>query len=679
MEGRLGRALFACAIFSSSLLLFLIQPVFAKLILPWFGGSAAVWTVCLVFFQTALLAGYLYAHLLTRGFGRSAQAWIHIALLAAALFVLPVIPGAFWKPVQGSVHPAWVILGLLVAVLGLPYFLLSSTSPLLQIWYARKYAGPPPYRLFALSNAASLLALASYPFWIEPNLPTRAQALWWSGAFAVFALFCAFIAWNSRAGAGSSAASSAVVVPTGAASLWIWALLAAAGSMMLLATTNQLTQNVAAVPFLWILPLAVYLLTFILCFESSRWYRRGLFLRLLAIAIGSVGYAIYDIKTSEAIIIAIPTFTAGLFLCCMYCHGELSLRKPDASGLTLFYLMISLGGAAGAVFIGLLAPHLFAGAYDLSFALLFTAALALALNWRAGWAQRLLWATAVVACVFVFSFQVRGYNKEALVLMRSFYGSLRVVKSSLEGAEVRKLYHGTVQHGSQYYAAGRRMVPTSYYGVDSGVGLAMRFATDGPKRAGMIGLGTGTLAAFGKPGDFFHFYEINPQVISIANSLFSYTRETPAQLEITPGDARLSLEAEAPQNFDVLVVDAFSGDAIPVHLLTREVFALYLRHLKPDGVLAVHVSNQYLDLAPVVREIADYYRLSSVLVRTPDDDDQLLDAADWVLVTRNKAFLERTEVADAGEEIPPRAHLRIWTDDYNNLFQVLRLVRRQED
>ncbi|HVT94843.1 MAG TPA: fused MFS/spermidine synthase [Bryobacteraceae bacterium] len=675
MLERAGKLLFGCAIFSSSLLLFLIQPVFAKLILPWFGGSAAVWIVCLVFFQSALLAGYLYSHLLTSRLAPAPQSWIHIALLAASLFLLPVIPGAFWKPAQGSADPAWAILLLLIAVLGLPYFLLSTTTPLLQVWYTRKYAGPPPYRLFALSNAASLLALASYPFWIEPSLPTRAQASWWSGAFAVFAIVCALIAFSGRRSPAVEPRAAASRRSLSRSSAITWALLAAAGSMMLLATTNQLTQNVAAVPLLWILPLAFYLLSFVLCFESVRWYRRWLYLRLLALVIGSVGYAIYDIQTGEAIVIAVPIFVLGLFVCCMYCHGELSLRKPDAAGLTLFYLMIALGGAAGAIMIGLVAPHVFAGTYDLSFALLCVAALALALNWSGGWPQRLLWTTAVFATIFVFTSQVRGYHKEALVLMRSFYGSLRVVETSMNGAEVRKLYHGTVQHGSQYYAAGHRMTPTSYYGEDSGVGLAMRFAANGPKRAGMIGLGTGTLAAYGNPGDYFHFYEINPQVISIAGSLFSYTRETPARVEITPGDARLSLEAEPPQNFDVLVVDAFSGDAIPVHLLTREVFALYLRHLRPGGVLAVHVSNQYLDLAPIVREIAARYNLPAVLVRTPDDDDELLDAADWVLLSRNRSFLERKEVSGASAEIPLRPNLRMWTDDYNNLFQVLKLVR----
>lgn len=675
MRERAGKLLFGCAIFSSSLLLFLIQPVFAKLILPWFGGSAAVWIVCLVFFQSALLAGYLYSHLLTSRLSPAPQSWIHIALLAASLFLLPVIPGAFWKPVPGGADPAWAILLLLIAVLGLPFFLLSTTTPLLQVWYARKYAGPPPYRLFSLSNAASLLALASYPFWIEPSLPTRAQALWWSGAFAVFAVVCALIAFNGRRSPVVEPRAAAAPHSVSRSSLVTWALLAAVGSMMLLATTNQLTQNVAAVPLLWILPLAFYLLSFVLCFESVRWYRRWLYLRLLALVIGSMGYAIYDIQTGEAIVIAVPIFVLGLFVCCMYCHGELSLRKPDAAGLTLFYLMIALGGAAGAIMIGLVAPHIFAGTYDLSFALLCVAALALALNWSGGWSQRLLWATAVFATIFVFASQVRGYHKETLALMRSFYGSLRVVETSMDGVAVRKLYHGTVQHGSQYYAAGRRMTPTSYYGVDSGVGLAMRFAANGPKRAGMIGLGTGTLAAYGNPGDYFHFYEINPQVISIAGSLFSYTRETPARVEITPGDARLSLEAEPPQHFDVLVVDAFSGDAIPVHLLTREVFALYLRHLQPGGVLAVHVSNQYLDLAPIVREIAAQYNLPAVLVRTPDDDDELLDAADWVLLSRNRSFLGRKEVSGVSGQIPLRPNLRMWTDDYNNLFQVLKLVR----
>src|SRR5580658_6843709 len=387
--------LYGPTIFLSAFLLFLIQPIFAKLILPWFGGSSAVWTTCLVFFQTALLA--------------------------AALLLLPVMPGERWKP-TGAGDPAWQILGMLTAVLGLPYFLLSATSPLLQKWLARD--GSPPYRLFALSNVGALLALAAYPWWIEPRIATRAQDLAWSFGFGVFASFCGISAWFNRH-------PSDVRIETGTAAgdrqrSVSWLLLAAAGSMMLVSTTNQLTQNVAAVPFLWILPLGAYLLSFIICFESPRWYQRGIFLRLLAIALGSLAYALYDIQVSEAIPVAIPLFTIGLFIACMFCHGELSRLKPGSSELTSFYLMIALGGALGTIFTGLIALHIFAGIYEFPLSLSFVAAIALWLNWESGWAQRLLWAAVTVATMVALVEEARGYHQDALVMTRSFYGSLRV-------------------------------------------------------------------------------------------------------------------------------------------------------------------------------------------------------------------------------------------------------------
>ena len=658
------RLLYGGTIFLSSFLLFLIQPIFAKLILPWFGGSAAVWTICLVFFQTMLLLGYLYAHVLARRVPSRYQIILHVGLLAAALLLLPVMPGSFWKPANGE-DPTWRILGLLTAVLGLPYFLLSATNPLLQSWYP----GAQPYRLFALSNAGALLALAAYPVWIEPRIPTRIQDICWSIAFAGFVAFCAMSAWmRARTGLSKSSAD-----PLRGQQI-IWIALAAGGSMLLLATTNQLTQNVAAVPFLWTLPLSIYLLTFILCFESTRWYRRGLFLRLLAIALGSVAYAVYDIQLSEAILVAVPILALGLFIGCMYCHGELNQRKPADGDLTSFYLMIALGGALGATVVGLLAPAIFSAVYELPLSLLLVAALAWWLNWRSGWPQRLLWAVVTLAIIVAVVAEFQGYHRGAVVMIRSFYGSLRVVDSSESGAQVRSLYHGTVKHGSQWLSPERRAMPTSYYGPPSGVGLALRNCCGGRKRVGVIGLGAGTLCAYGQPGDEFHFYEINPQVIALANSQFSYLRDTRAQVEVTPGDARLSLEREPSQRFDVLVVDAFSGDAIPVHLLTTEAFALYLRHLKPAGILAIHVSNQYLDLAPVVHQIASVYGYQALLIHTTRDEERLLSSATWVLATQNREFLERPEIADASHSIPPRSGLRLWTDDYSNLLQVVKWI-----
>lgn len=655
--------LYGATIFLSAFLLFAVQPIFAKLILPWFGGTAGVWTTCLMFFQVALLAGYAYSYFIASRFAPGAQFFLHAALLAAALFLLPIVPGAQWKP-SGADHPEPKILALLTVVVGLPYFLLSTTGPLLQSWLARAWPTAEPYRLFALSNAGALLALVAYPSIVEPSIPTRAQAIAWSAAFAAFVLLCLLSGWITTR--RPQIAIAPRTVSTREPKL-LWVALSAGGSMLLVATTNQLTQNIAAVPFLWILPLAIYLATFILCFESARWYRRGFFLRILAMGLGAVAYAVYDIQFSDAVIVAIPLFSFGLFAGCMFCHGELSLRKPPREQLTIFYLMIALGGAIGAIFVGLIAPAVFSGIYELPIALFFIAVIALALNWSSGWSQRLLWGTAAAAMAMAVGSQVRSYHEEVVRSARNFYGALRVMDDS----GVRTLYHGSVKHGSQFLAPDRRMQPTTYYGPSSGAGLALRFCCAGTKNVGVIGLGAGTIAAYGRAGDRLHFYEINPAVLDLATTQFSFLRETRARADVALGDARLTMEREPPQQFDVLLLDAFSGDAIPVHLLTEEAFDLYLRHLKPEGIIAVHVSNQYLDLSPVVARLADRVGERSVVVHTDKDPGRELSESFWVLVTRNRDFLGRAEVLASAAPIPPRP-LRLWTDDYNNLLDVVR-------
>ena len=684
-------ALYASTIFLSSFLLFLIQPVSAKLILPWFGGSAAVWTTCLVFFQGALVAGYGYSYFIVKHPRPIRQALVHGVLLAAAIAMLPAAREALLKPVPDvALHPAARILAILTEAIGLPYVLLSSTAPLLQAWYARTSRSPStqPYRLYALSNAGALLALVAYPSLIEPRWTTHSQDRLWSIGFVIFAALCAAssaIAARTRPTSSDvpddvsqNAAAPAENVP--AVRRFEWIALAAAGSMLLLAITNQLTQNVAPVPLLWIAPLTVYLLTFILCFGSTRWYRREVVFRFLAVALAGVAYSIYDIQLSDAIVVSIPIFLLGLFVGCVFCHGELNRRRPPASQLTSFYLMIAAGGALGAVLVGLIAPAIFSGVYELPVALTVVAALALWINLResAAWSARLLWAAVTVAMIAVCAAQVRGYHQGAVELVRSFYGSLRVVDSD----GVRKLFHGTVEHGSQFLAPQKRRSPTTYYGYSSGVGLALQFfdrhgraqdsASNGTLRVGVIGLGAGTLSAYGRAGDQFHFYEINPQVIGIARDKFSYIRDSQAQIGITSGDARLSLEAEEAQGFDMLIVDAFSGDAIPVHLLTKEAFALYFRHLKPEGALALHVSNQYVDLAAVAGGLAAAFGRPAIEIQSPKDAAREILAADWILISANRDLLANPEIQRAGEPAPVRPGLRVWTDDYNNLLQVMR-------
>jgi hypothetical protein len=679
IQGRAFAALCSATVFLSAFLLFLVEPLFAKIILPWFGGSAAVWATCLVFFQSALLLGYYYADITSRKLSPRQQVWIHLAVLLIALLFIPIAPGAYWHPHPGE-DPFWRILGLLTFALGVPYTLLSTTSPLVQTWYARCQTGSEAYHLFALSNFASFLALLSYPFVIEPGLATHIQALGWSALFVAFVLVCAVTAWASRSGAAVVRAAAKDDEPPDFARKLHWLVLAACGSMLLLSITNHLTQNVTPVPLLWVLPLSLYLLSFTLVFSRRNFYSRWLFIRLLAVFLGAMGYAVYDWRSVDAIQVSVPLFCVGLFVACMFCHGELNRLRPSENRLTSFYLMLSLGGALGAIFVGLIVPHVFDGLYEFPVILVLTAILALVTFWSGGWSARALWACVSVAMVIVLSINVRDFKRNSMVMVRNFYGALRVKQTREFGDhQARVLYHGTIRHGAQYLLLPWRKQPTTYYSRDSGIGLALRYCCNGSKRVGVVGLGAGTLAAYGNQGDYFHFYEINPAVIDIANAVFTYLRESPAQKEITLGDARLSLEQEPSQHFDVLAIDAFSGDAIPVHLLTREAIALYLRHLKPDGILAIHTSNIYLRLDPVVKQLADNAGYFAKSIKNESDDDQCIAAADWVLVTRNARFLNSAVVQKDADSIDATKGLRLWTDDYNNLFQILKPVHRRKN
>lgn len=670
----LKASIFGWSIFLSACLLFSLEPLVAKIILPWFGGSAAVWSTCLAFYQVALLAGYLYAELVTRCLRVGAQAVVHIALLAGSLALLPIGPTQRWKPGVSN-HPAWLIFEMLAATIGLPFLALSATTPLLQAWLAR--AGfKTPYRFFAVSNFASLAALLAYPIAFEPALDVSTQRRTWSAIYVVFAALCGFIAWRTRTGPAATTRGRETVERAGRVRKLSWFALAACGSMLLLAITNHIDANVAAVPLLWVLPLAVYLLTFVLTFGGRSLYNRAIWLRVLAFALGILAYAIFDINFIEEIQVSIPIFLAGLFACCTFCHGELNRTRPAAEELTGFYLVVAAGGAAGAIFVGLVAPHIFSGVYELPLALCVTTGLAVALTWPDGqWPVRALWLAVLVCMVIVFTKNVKAYRASALSLRRSFYGSLRVVQSHAGPLEHRTLYHGVITHGEQYLLAPLRFRPTTYYGPDSGIGIVLRECFAAPRRVGIVGLGVGTIAAYGEAGDTVRFYEINPQVIDAAQALFFYLRETHARVEIVRGDARLSLERETGPPFDVLALDAFSGDAIPVHLLTKEAVALYLRHLKSGGVLAFHVSNDYLDLAPVVRQLADAVGYQAVLVHNHENDDEGVLPADWVLVTNNPRVLANAAVKIHSEPIEARSGLRAWTDDYSSLLPILKAPR----
>lgn len=762
--------LFALTILLSAFLLFQVQPLIAKLILPWFGGSAAVWTTCMLFFQVALLGGYAYAHWVNGRAGRS-QTFIHVGLLALSFLSLPILPSAWWKP-QGVEDPLLRILGLLAATVGLPYFLLASTSPLLQSWYSRSNGGAMPYRFFALSNAGSMLGLLTYPIFVEPYMTSGQQAWMWSISYAVFVLVCVSAAWMARdTHAPVAATASAPAAPPTWSDRFVWMGLAACASALLLAVTNHLTQNVAAIPFLWVLPLSLYLLSFILCFDSDRWYWRWLFIRLGAVTIPSVAYAISTESDIGNLKIAVGFFCAALFILFMICHGEVARSRPAPQYLTSFYLMVSAGGAIGGLLVGFAAPYLLNGLYDLPIVVSLTAFMLVYLLWRergkpssealekteflgeaydkiviavlslslvlyivlriaaakASWpvffktpflnapydspvllgiagliAAYVLWrgqggldlksrdskslndgfVTFVIAAglaVGIAGFLARDtFNnvRNSRVLARNFYGALRVYDDDGGGGSmgpVRTLRHGTIDHGEEFLLPQYENFPTTYYARKSGIGLAIQsLQQSGGINVGVIGLGSGTIAAYGRPIDHYTFYDINPLVLHIARTQFRYLRNCTAANEVVLGDARLQLEKEQSKQFDVLAVDAFSGDAIPVHLLTRQAFALYWRHLKPNGVLAVHVSNKYLDLGPVVALAAAEDGKQALMVSLEADDEKEIAASDWVLVSSRDGFFEQPEIKNASEQIKPIAGLRTWTDDYSNLYKILR-------
>jgi SAM-dependent methyltransferase len=683
--------LYGATIALSAFLLFQIQPIVAKMILPWFGGSAAVWTTTLMFFQLALLAGYVYSYCSIRYLKPKTQAAVHLGLLAVSLLFLPAIPPPSWKPAGGG-DPTLGIVLVLAGTVGLPYFMLSTTGPLLQAWYAASRPGAIPYRLFALSNAGSMLALITFPVVVEPYLSSRVQGWVWSGAYAAFAILCGFVAVRASK-PGEVVTPDAVIddAPAGPPS-WrrqlLWIGLPACASALLLAVTNHMTQNIAPFPFIWVLTLALYLTTFILCFESERFYLRAVFLPLLTIVLLAMAAATYyTLSRSDGkwtwsqdgnlnIKLAFPLFSVGLFVCCMVCHGELSRLKPHPKYLTKYYLTLALGGAIGGLFVAVVAPRVFSSYLELPIAMVLCAALATIAVWR-----RLpnigLRSAAVAFTVFLavyLAFHENADRRRFVASARNFYGLLRIMDMREQGETLglRKLVNGTIIHGAQLLDPDSRRMATSYYGLTSGVGRAISLQPARPNmRVGVVGLGAGVLASYCRAGDVFRFYEINPLDKEIANRYFTFLKDCPGDCKVLLGDARLTLERQPPQEFDVLAVDAFSSDAIPVHLLTRQAFQVFVRHLKPDGILAIHVSNRYLDLVPIVaRNSEEVQRLAFEIDDVAGD---FLSDSDWMLVTPDTHLFSK--LAFQGVSIVRRGaprRLRTWTDDFSNLYQILR-------
>jgi hypothetical protein len=665
-----------------------------KRILPWFGGGPAVWTTAMLFFQAALLGGYLYAHLSSRYLRPAAQAILHAVLLVAAVAVLVangVIAGDVWKP-TGSDAPILGILAILAGTVGLPYLLLAATAPLVQSWWGRTHSVGSPYRLYALSNFGSLAALVSYPIAVEPALGLSTQGAIWTGTFAAFALLCgasALLCTSTSSHQSPVTDHPSSLQPTAyslsSRDLFLWLALPACASALLLAATNYLCQDVASLPLLWIAPLALYLVTFIIAFDADRWYRRDVWYPALVLASFAAAWswlegAGLDLGWQVAIHLLL-VFTVG-----MVCHGEAARRRPGSAHLTAFYLCLALGGALGGLFVAVVAPLTFADYYELPITVLAAWVLAgfvIATDARSPLnrgEQFTAWAVCTIVGTALAVLSYKSFTRstaEQVASARNFFGVLKVTQRTPDdgGPILRKLLNGRISHGAQYLGSVGNTEPITYYARASGVGRALAGPAGMPRNIGVVGLGSGTIAVYAESGDALRFYDINPQVIAFANEHFTYledARRRGATVDVVQGDARLALEREDAQQFDVLALDAFSGDAIPMHLLTLEAVELYLRHLRdPSGVLAVHISNKHLNLAPVVLAAAERFDLDGWIVSNSDDDARGIESSTWILLARpgQANFGRWGDLLDAenarGPAIP-------WTDDHSSLWSVLK-------
>jgi spermidine synthase len=684
---------YAVTIFLSAFLLFQVQPMIAKFILPWFGGSAAVWSAALLFFQLLLLAGYFYAHLSIRYLKARQQLWLHAGLLAIAAITLPIIPAARWKPVAGG-DPTLQILILLTATVGLPYGLLASTSPLLQAWYVRTHTGAIPYRLFALSNFGSMLALLSYPFFVEPRMTLGAQAHMWSWAFGAFAIVCFLAGWKSSgpeivAASASNATKETVEnvpAPPAAGTIVLWIALAACASTLLLATTSHLTQNVAPIPLLWVVPLSLYLLSFILCFESDRIYQRWLFLPFGAASLALFAYAQDRFENNDIFHLLwgyvpaglIPALCFALFMCCMVCHGELAHRKPHPRYLTQYFLMVSVGGAIGGVFVALIAPRIFHTYLEMPIATAACGLLIVCVLWDEATWQPFFTRTAMIAAAVAFAVWLGrteiNNNKGYLLSARNFYGVLHVRDDPPEGGSpaTRILIHGTIDHGSELLIPEGGRTATSYFVSTSGINRAIRTRHEkGPMHIGILGLGAGVTASMANAGDTLHYYEINQLVFDIERAKFRFFNECPADKHLYLGDGRLVLDALPSEQLDFLAMDAFTSDSVPMHLLTTEAYKIYLKHLKPDGLLTINISNRYLDLEPVVAQAAKEIGWSGVVVADEGDEEPYASANTWIVLSADPAFFNHPNFQDASvTPLRTRAGFHGWTDDYSSIAKI---------
>jgi hypothetical protein len=639
----------------------------------------------MLFFQVFLLAGYAYAHFLIRLESARLQVVVHAGLLAVSLLFLPILPKDIFKPTADSIPVVQILLICSVTV-GLPYLLLAATSPLVQVWYSSVFKKGNPYRLYALSNTGSLLALASFPFVFEPFFSRVRMVYLWSFVFAVFAVLCGaavFLAWRYRTASKIPIPETVLDSDTKPALLTrlFWLVLPAVGVVELLAVTSKITQDIAVVPFLWVLPLGVYLLSFIICFEHQRWYRRWLFIPLFIVGMVGVIYIRLHEETMEVSHI-ISVYVSMLFACCMVCHGELYRLRPAPRHLTGYYLMIAFGGALGGFFVAVICPLVFNVYIELYLGLLACSCSLLLVDTNISPAfrkRRYVWGvlliiTSLMGTRFMGKKSLEG--QRAIDNSRNFFGVLTIWEDRWDEPDehVLLMQHGTTFHGLQFQLPEKRHIPTAYYGIESGIGLTLQnLPKQADRRIGIVGLGVGTIAAYGHEGDMIRFYEINPEVERLARKYFTYLDDSQANVEVIIGDARLTMEREQPQQYDVLVIDAFSSDAVPVHLLTVEAIEVYLKHLADDGIMAFHISTMHLDLHSVLWKLAEHLNLETSWIEGVEDGSQGVLDSDWILLARDGEFLDSDAIEDM-ESVPGyrKKEVMLWTDDHINLLEIVK-------
>ena len=728
---------FAAAIFLSAALLFAVQPMFTKMVLPRLGGTPAVWSVAMVFFQAVLLAGYAYAHALTKYLTAKRSVIVHLVVMCAATLFLPLAIASWWGRAPADATAARWLLGLFAVSIGLPFFALSANGPLLQAWFAR--TGHPaagnPYFLYAASNIGSFLALLSYPFVLEPLSTLGQQRGGWAVLFIVLIALIGWCGWlmlhAPRAGAPEVQAHAEPPPTWRNAARWV--VLAAVPSALLISVTAHISTDIAAAPFMWVIPLALYLLTFVIVFSTRPLLRHDWMVGIEPLFIVALaGLIVLEIRQYVLGLLALNV--VAFFVITMVCHGELSRSRPAAQHLTAFYMWMSAGGVIGGIFSGLIAPNVFSWVLEypllVVLAILCRPGLELPTNWRA----QLLWLAAiavvaavafpglteryvtdektfywvigallvvaglvsreplpfaaVIAVVFIIGSSYRP-DTEVRETMRSFFGVHKITETA--DGQFRVFMHGTTIHGAERLRDDNGEPITgqppmiTYYHPNSPMGVtvkAVRARVGRPIRVAVVGLGTGTFACFAERGDSFKFYEIDASVEKLARDpdRFRYLDQCARDVPVVLGDARLTL-GESTDKYDLIVLDAFTSDAIPIHLMTREAMAIYLSRLAPHGIVMMHISNRHMELASVVAGIAHanglVSRHNNRMAREGEDDVRYIFTSNVVINAREEADFGQLLEDQDWSELTIDPEQRIWTDDYSNIIgAIARNLRR---